>query len=122
MIDKAKLNVAFSLMRKAGLAARQNFSCCSSCAGYALTQSVEDKPAKKRSKIQGTCFYHRQDAAGLLAGDDLMLRYGPLNSEKHGQIGLETVEVGRLVVACLADAGLDYEWSGNPSECITVLA
>lgn len=122
MIDKDKLNKAFSLMRKAGLMARQNFSCCSSCAGYALAKAAVDQPAKKRAKIQGTCFYHRQDADNLRDGHDLMLRYGPLDTEEHGQIGLETVEVGRLVVDCLAVAGLNYEWSGNPRECITVLA
>lgn len=122
MIDKDKLNKAFSLMRKAGLMARQNFSCCSSCAGYALASAMEHQPAKKRAKVKGVCFYHRQDAADLRDGHDIMLRYGQLHTEAHGPLGLLTVQVGRLVVECLEQAGLSYEWSGNSSECITVLA
>lgn len=120
MIDKAKLNVAFSLMRKAGLVARQNFSCCGTCAAYELTTDIVTMPDKKRAKVKGVCFYHRQDAEQLNLGDDLMLRYGPVNSKKHGQIGLEAVQVGRLVTSCLTQAGLVWEWNGSASQCILV--
>lgn len=122
MIDKAKLNVAFSLMRKAGLVARQNFSCCSNCAGYELTTDVAAMPSKKRAKVNGVCFYHRQDAERLKRGDDLYLGYGPVDSTEHGQIGLETAQVGRLVTSCLTQAGLAYEWDGKPSSRILVRA
>lgn len=120
MIDKAKLNVAFSLMRKAGLVARQNFSCCGNCAGYELTTDIVALPSKKRAKVKGVCFYHRQDAERLNRGDDLMLRYGPVDSTEHGQIGLEAVQVGRLVTSCLTQAGLAWEWDGSASQCILV--
>jgi len=120
MIDKVKLNVAFALMRKAGLVARQNFSCCGSCAGYELTTDIVAMPDKKRAKVKGVCFYHQQDADRLRAGRDLYLGYGPVDSKEHGQIGLETVQVGALVVKCLAEAGLAYEWDGTASQRILV--
>lgn len=122
MIDKAKLNVAFSLMRKAGLVARQNFSCCSNCAGYELTTDIVAMPDKKRAKVKGVCFYHRQNAERLFHGKDLYLGYGPVDSTKHGQIGLEAVQVGHLVTSCLTQAGLAWEWDGSASQCILVRA
>ncbi|MGL4808389.1 MAG: DUF6891 domain-containing protein [Giesbergeria sp.] len=122
MIDKVKLNVAFSLMRKAGLVARQNFSCCGSCAASELTTDIVAMPTKKRAKVKGVCFYHWQDAKRHMSGDDLMLRYGPVASKEHGQIGLDAVQVGRLVTSCLTQAGLAWEWNGNVSQCILVRA
>jgi hypothetical protein len=122
MIDKDKLNHAFRQMRHAGLVARQNFSCCGSCAGYELTTDIVAMPAKKRANVKGVCFYHRQDAERLNRGGDLYLGFGPVDSTEHGQIGLETVQVGRLVVRALELAGLGYEWDGTASQCILVKA
>jgi hypothetical protein len=122
MIDKLKLNEAFRQMRRAGLVARQNFSCCGSCAGYELTTDVAAMPDKKRAKVKGVCFYHRQDADRLNAGRDLYLGYGPVESREHGQIGLETAQVGRLVTSCLTQAGLTWEWDGTASQRILVRA
>lgn len=122
MIDKVKLNVAFQMMRKAGLVARQNFSCCGSCAGYELTTDIVAMPVKKRAKVKGVCFYHRQDNDRLVHGKDLYLGFGPVDSEELGQIGLETVQVGRLVTSCLTLAGLAWEWDGTASQRILVRA
>ncbi len=122
MIDKDKLNHAFRQMRHAGLVARQNFSCCGSCGGYELTEAIVAMPVKKRAKVKGVCFYHRQDAERLNRGEDLYLGYGPVSSTELGQIGLEAVQVGRLVVRCLELAGLAYEWNGEASQRILVKA
>lgn len=122
MINKDKLNAAFALMRKAGLIAKQNFSCCSSCAGYDIATKVTAMPAKKRAKINGACTYNRQDTARMEAGRDLYLGFGPIGTQAHGDIGLTTVQVGQLVVLCLAQAGLAYEWNGEASQRILVTA
>lgn len=122
MIDKDKLNHAFRQMRHAGLVARQNFSCCGSCAGYELTTDIVAMPVKKRAKVKGVCFYHRQDNDRLVHGKDLYLGFGPVDSEELGQIGLETVQVGRLVTSCLTLAGLAWEWDGTASQRILVRA
>jgi hypothetical protein len=45
-----------------------------------------------------------------------------VDSTEHGQIGLETVQVGRLVVRALELAGLGYEWDGTASQRILVKA
>jgi hypothetical protein len=120
MIDKQKLNVAFALMRQAGLIARQNFSCCGSCAGYDIAQHVTKMPAKKRAKVTGVCTYNRQDAVRLDRGGDLHLGFGSVNTQAHGSVGLPTAQVGRLVTLCLAQAGLSYEWDGEASRRILV--
>lgn len=122
MISKQKLNAAFALMRKAGLVARQNFSCCGSCAGYSIATNVTKMPAKKRAKIKGVCTYNRQDAERMEDGRDLYLGFGSVGTQAYGDIGLPTVQVGQLVVLCLAQAGLAYEWNGEASQRILVTA
>jgi len=122
MIDKTKLNAAFRQMRFAGLVARQNFSCCGNCAGYELATDVTKMPGTKRAKVKGCCFYHRQDTARMEAGYDLFLRFGPLETQGHGTVGLSAVQVGQLVTLILAQAGLTYEWDGTASQCIVVKA
>lgn len=122
MIDKVKLNVAFQMMRKIGLVARQNFSCCGSCAGYELTTDIVAMPSKKRAKVKGVCFYHKQDNDCLVRGKDLYLGFGPVDSREFGQVGLDTVQVGHLVTSCLTQAGLAWEWDGTASKRILVRA
>ncbi len=91
MINKDKLNAAFAFMREAGLIA----------------------------KLQGVCTYNRQDAARMKGGY-LYLGFGPVGTQAHGDIGLPVVQVGHLVVSCLAKAGLAYEWDGTASRRILV--
>jgi hypothetical protein len=128
-----KLNEAFKRFRRAGLVARQNFLCCSGCAGYALTLDIEKRIDAGKDRPKGVIFYHRQDAEALrdrpsrpfesrqVAEDRTMcLRYGQVNSSKYGWIGEDTAEVGRLVCAVLADVGIGYDWSGDPNKCINI--
>lgn len=121
-----RLNDAFRAMRRAGLIARQNYLCCSSCAGAQIAVDIEnkiDKDPKAKDKIAGTCFYHRQDAAALgRRGNDaiMMLRYGNLDTQKHGMVGNTTEEVGRIVCQALRESGIGFEWDGDPSKCIEI--
>ena len=118
------LNKAFRLMRKQGLLARQNFSCCGNCGGYELTVIAEKliTSGKAKTSIRGCCFYHHQDNTSKKAGHSFYLRYGPMDSIKHGFIGLPTAEVGLLVCSCLTEAGVKFEWDGKASTCILVVA
>ena len=114
-----RLNRAFAALRKQGLLARQNFLCCGSCAGYALTEDAVAR-TRKGKKVNGCVFYHRQDTERFLTGDTLFLGYGPLDSTELGTIGLTTREVGTLVVAALEAEGLEPHWDGNPDTRISL--
>ena len=121
-ISKNKLNAAFKSLRKEGFIARQSFSCCGSCAGYELATAVSEMPEAKRARVKGVVFYTKQDAADLRWGHtSLFLAYGPLDTQAHGQVGLETVEVGKRVVAALKAAGLETRWDGTASAKIEVV-
>jgi hypothetical protein len=128
-----KLNEAFKQFRRAGLVARQNFLCCSGCAGYKIATDIEKMIDAGKPRPKGTVFYHRQDGEALrdrpsrsfesrqVAEDRTMcLRYGPVDTQKHGEIGEPAIEVGRLVCAILADVGIGYDWSGDPDKCINI--
>lgn len=121
-----RLTDAFRIMRSAGLIARQNYLCCSSCAGAQIATDVEDRINKNpdvETQIRGTCFYHRQDAAALdrcAADATMMLRFGSIHTELYGVVGLFTDEVGQIVCRALREAGIRFEWDGNPDRCIEI--
>jgi hypothetical protein len=50
----------------------------------------------------------------------LMVRYSVLGTTKHGDIGLPTVEIGKLVCETFDRFGITYTWDGNPGSCIEV--
>jgi hypothetical protein len=110
---KVRLNRAFAAMRRQGLIARQNFSCCGGCAGYEITEDAV-KLVKKGRKVNGSVFYHRQDTERFMDGETLFLAYGPLESTELGTIGLSTEAVGTLVMAALEAEGLHPSWNGDP--------
>lgn len=134
-----RLNRAFHLMRRRGLIAKANYECCSSCAGYGITnEAVKLIDSGKRTKdsIKGCCYYHGQDneivrqylyeerswrrCDPVFPKDSMMLRYGPLDSQEHGEIGLSTKEVGMIVCDCLMEAGVKFAWEGDPGRCIEI--
>ena len=127
---KTKLNAAFKALRKEGFLAHQNFLCCSSCAGTQLANTAE-KLKDKGTEIKGIVFYHRQDAEvlretgrGILRyrrGGNLMIRFGNVDTTKHGELGLPTTEVGAIVCKAFADQGLEFQWNGSESSCIQVV-
>jgi hypothetical protein len=115
-----RLSTAFRAMRKAGLLARQNFLCCGNCGGYAMaTKAVELKKAGKT--VNGCAFYHAQANESKNEGRDFYITYGELDTTEFGTIGLPTVEVGKIVASCLADAGVKHEWNGDPNQNIKVV-
>lgn len=124
-----KINELFSRARKAGLVARQNYLCCSSCAGYGLTEDIQKMVDKGKPRPKGTLYYHRQDADALkepkrgygrLDRGTMMLRYGPVDSTKYGSIGLPVEECGQIICQILKEVGIKFEWSGKGSECIAI--
>jgi hypothetical protein len=115
-----QLSNAFKALRKLGLIAKQNFSCCGSCAGYALATRVSEMPEAKRNKVKGIVFYHRQDAERLPLGGETYLSYGQVGTQAWGDIGEPTVWIGEQIVKVLREHGLEAEWDGQPETRILV--
>ena len=116
---KAHLGLAFRAMRKAGLVARQNFSCCGSCAGYEIATDIEAMPTATRERVYGTAFYTRQTAADFARRGftGLYISYGPVDVDDT-QVGLDVVAVGQIVATCLREAGIEVEWDGSGNKTI----
>ena len=106
-------------MRMKGFIARQNFSCCSNCGGGEITTLAEQQVDKGKD-VKGCVFFHRQDSQGWRDGDTLMLRYGQMDSVRHGPIGLPDEEVGNQLAALLTEENVPFLWDGNPRICIEV--
>jgi hypothetical protein len=122
---KARLNVAFAAMRKAGIVARQNFSCCGSCAGYEIATDITAMTPTRRAKVQGCAFYTKQEWSrfeGSRNPQGIHIPYGQVGTQAHGDVGLTTSAVGQIVATCLKEAGLEVEWDGTPEKTIYVKA
>lgn len=114
------LDSAFRAMRKVGLLARQNFSCCGNCGGYEMSQ-LAAKQKKAGKTVNGCAFYHAQANALRVIGENFYITYGPMDTKEFGTIGLPVEEVGKIVVKCLTDAGVKYEWNGDGSKNIKII-
>ena len=108
-IDKRPLRAAFLEMRKHGILAEGEWTCCLSC-GVAEMQEVADRYPKGRTPI-GYCFYHGQDTDSLEETGTTMLAFGSLCK-------ISDVEVGRIAVECLNRAGVSTVWSGSERQRI----
>lgn len=123
------LNAAFKALRKARLVARQNFTCCSSCAGYELAEGLGAKVRAGKldpSAVAGAVFYTRQDAASRDRGLPFYLAFGPVevcarNGNAALTLGGTAEEVGALVCDVLHRAGVPFEWNGEGSTKIKIL-
>lgn len=119
-----KLTKAFALIRKRGVVARQRFKCCGTCAGYAIGCEVAEKVTvnpKYKDRFKGVVFYTKQggffDRGGV---GSCYLKFGQVDTKEHGPVGLSTVEIGKIVCECLAEAGLAFEWDGTEAKCVEV--
>lgn len=117
---KEKLTRAFADMRKKGLVARQNFTCCNSC-GNCKIADLAEKRIKRGEKVVGCCFYHAQDNMSRKTGQNFYLSYGEVDIKDMGKVGATTQEVGKIVCKSLESFGIEYEWDGTPYTRIMVL-
>lgn len=111
---------AFRALRKLGYIARQNYMCCSSCAGYSLTCDAENL-VKNKKPFKGVVFFHRQDAKQYIKGYSLAIRFGHVTSEELGELGQSSALTGKDVVRVFAENGLVTKWDGNPNVVIEVV-
>lgn len=115
------LTRAFKEMRRKGLVARQNFSCCGGCAGGEIATYVSKLPEAKFRKVKGSVFYHAQAAADKRRGEDFYMSFGKVTCTNGRETQHSTKEVGWMVCECLIAAGIDHEWTGDPTVGIKII-
>lgn len=111
---KELLNKFFRALRSAGFMARQNFSCCSSCAHAEISMGM--KSSKK--SYSGIVFYHQQDNDDVISGKGVWLAHSPAeDNASHSN----RKAVGRRVVKIAKLNGLSVDWENeDPSQRIWV--
>jgi len=121
---KTKLTKAFKLLRKKGLIAKQNFSCCASCGTYELNEIGNEKGIENNGVYPaGFVFYHKQDYEDLTRSGYVHIRYAGFYNKKDKlrKGSLSDVKIGKTIVEVMNEIGLRTEWDGDPNRCIKVV-
>lgn len=116
----AKLDAAFTALRKQGFIARKGFMCCSTCAWAEFNCLEKKMPKEKKDWVKGYVFYNRQDRAGMFTKPGRFSQFQGLYLAYDGVNGRTQTQAGELVCTALRDAGLEVEWDGKPTTRIYV--
>ncbi|MFI6372066.1 DUF6891 domain-containing protein [Streptomyces sp. NPDC050546] len=109
--DPDRLERAFAALDRAGIVAREDFTCCRGCGMAEIGAEADGKPG-----VRGFVFFHHQGTRGAAEGHGLSLYYGGFDGAEE-----TTKAVGHEVVAALAAAGLSTQWDGDPGKAIDVV-
>ena len=91
-----------------GLLMRDDFMCCSSCAGDRL-----DREAAEADRPPRYAFWHAQDTEAAVATDVLYIGYA-------GMDDADTTAVGHVLVAALTGRGYFVRWDGSPDTRLAI--
>lgn len=119
---REKLTKAFKLLRKEGLIAKQNFSCCGSCATSEIGEQAKIKAKKVGKFPKGYVQYNRQSTEGIEIFGSVHISYGAFysrNDIKRTECFTD-IEIGELIVAKMKEVGLKTEWNGDADKCVKV--
>lgn len=119
---KTQLSEFFKLMKKAKIAARQNFMCCGGCGASQF--GVDHNENGKYKNAIGYAFYHRQDTARLNDTPkdekfEVYICYGWFSSETLPSEG-HLQALGMTIASLAAYCGLAVEWDGQSIHRILV--
>ena len=116
--DNDRLDDAFARLDAAGIIARQDFACCTSCAQAEIWDEVSDPTAWR-----GNVWFHRQDTERAVVGDGLYLGFAGRDERSRLQrllggkgaerAAADSPSIGREIVKALADTGLTVDWNGK---------
>ena len=119
-----RLTAAFDELESMHIMARQDFSCCGTCAPGDIRNEMDEYPAPWR----GYVYFHMQDAESLIESGGTYIGYGIVPSafiseeewNRYDEQALDvwydktTVEfMKREVLPVFAKHGIDVEWNGN---------
>ena len=116
--DRALLRDLFKALRKDGFRARMNFTCCTGCGSY----EISENPPK--FGVTPYVFYHHQNTDDMHDGKALHLSYGYTTTVlKDAPPQLEEVLmgwIGRLICRQAMALGLGVDWDGSPRTKVMV--
>ena len=126
MQKNSNLNRAFAALAEEGVIARQNFTCCGTCASAEIWDEIDDSREWK-----GYIYFHQQDAESLAESGGTYVGFGsflayPRDEEKWNTLSdAQKEEIGALheklsvqllqetVIPVLEKHGLSVKWKGN---------
>lgn len=112
--DCDRLDAAFATLEADGIVARQNFSCCGTCASSEIWGEME-AVRDSGGPVRGYAYYHMQDTEAAVEGDGIYLGYGA-TEEGEGP----ALKVAQDIVAGLKAHGLQTQWNGSWGQRIGV--
>lgn len=118
--DCDRLDRAFASLQRAGIVARQHFSCCGTCGALEIGDEME--AARAQGPVRGYTFFHVQDTEYAVQGGGLHLAYGAARTAAmtDAEWNRAAARVGREVMAALEAEGLTPAWSGELGDRIHV--
>ena len=109
--DYDRLHAAFGELTRAGIVARENFSCCMNC-GRGEIAEVMAKSSARGLSVRGFAFFHEQDTERAASGCGLNIAFG-------GTTG-NAAAIANEIVAVLRARSLRAHWSGDLNRRIEV--
>ncbi|OLT27000.1 hypothetical protein BJF83_19660 [Nocardiopsis sp. CNR-923] len=105
--DGERLTRAFRALDESGILAREDFTCCDTCAWDAIRSEMSAHDPDEGSAIRGYVFYHSQDTARATEDGGLWLGFDAVHEVRRAAVGDEIAETLRA-------HGLTVAWNGDP--------
>ncbi|MFE3460457.1 DUF6891 domain-containing protein [Nocardiopsis aegyptia] len=106
--DSERLTRAFRALDESGIIAREDHTCCDTCAADSLRQeALVHQEAPGGPSIRGYAFYHEQDTRSAVRDGTLMVGFGATHEIRRAAVGEEIAETLRA-------HGLTVTWNGDP--------
>ena len=105
--DCDRLDLAFEELNRSGIVARQNFSCCGTCAAGEIRE-VMDELIAECIVVRGYTSYDFQSTESAVGGDGIALNYGSTEDAEA-----PALRIGHEIVATLVRHGLHAQWDGT---------
>lgn len=112
--DCDRLDAAFEALDRAGVVARQHFTCCGTCGLAEIDREIAAAEAKG-GRTRGYTFYHWQDTEAAVEGYGICLYYGSCEEGEAADLA-----IGHEIAAELKRQGLRPEWDGRLERRIEV--
>jgi hypothetical protein len=112
--DCDRLDAAFAELDRAGIVARQHFSCCGTCGAHDIHDEM-DQAEKAGTPSRGYTFFHVQDTEHAVRGESLYLSYGAVDKDRTASLA-----IGHEVVTVLGRHGLSPAWNGKQAHRIAL--
>lgn len=112
--DCDRLDDSFEKLTDQGILSLHNAGYTMSDGHQEVLEEVDDRP---QDKFRGYCFYHGQDVERAMTDGVLYLAFGDLAEDGDESLDLE---VGKLIVNELSEAGFETVWDGTKQERVSV--